>query len=147
VELSASFRCFNLRKEHRIEREEFGLNRGVAALALLLAAMVAASPAHARKRSRPAPYRLPPAALAQPAAPAAPLFAEVSPQPPAGLSSRRSILAPDLPLVGSVDVGVGLYSVTGARTREREFRRTDPMRDVRGSPDSRVAALGLSLRF
>jgi len=123
------------------------LNRGLAALALLTAAMIATSPADARKRSRAVPYRLPPAPLAEPAAPAAPLLAELTPPPSAALGSRRSILAPELPGVGSVDVGVGLYSVTGARTRERDFRRTDPMRDVRGTPESRVAALGLSLRF
>jgi hypothetical protein len=130
-----------------MEREDFGLNRGVAAVCLVAAAMIAAAPADARKRSRAMPYRLSPAAPAEPAAPAAPMLAKLAPAPSTGPASRRSILAPELPLVGSVDVGVGLYSVTGARTREREFRRTDPMRDVRGNPDSRVAALGLSLRF
>jgi hypothetical protein len=44
------------------------------------------------------------------------------------------------------DLGVGLYTVDGTRVRERDFRRSDPVRDI--TPKGRrVAAVGLSLHF
>ena len=45
-----------------------------------------------------------------------------------------------------IDVGVGLFSVTGANLKERELKRTDPMRDV-APRTSRVAGAGLRLNF
>lgn len=51
-----------------------------------------------------------------------------------------------LPLHERVDIGVGLFAVTGASFKEREFRRTDPMRDV-APRMSRVAGAGVRVNF
>ena len=51
-----------------------------------------------------------------------------------------------LPLHERVALGVGLFSVTGANVKERELKRTDPMRDV-APRTSRVAGAGLRLNF
>jgi hypothetical protein len=59
--------------------------------------------------------------------------------------SQRAIVG-SLPLVGPVAAEVGLFSVTGATIKEREFRRTDPVADVQPRR-SRVAAVGLRMRF
>ena len=58
---------------------------------------------------------------------------------------RRSVVG-SLPLVGQVAAEVGLFSVTGAEVKEREFRRSDPMADVQPRR-SRVAAVGLRMSF
>lgn len=50
------------------------------------------------------------------------------------------LAAPDL------DVGVGMFSVIGSTEKEMIRRRVEPLTDVR-TRDSRVAAVGLSLRF
>lgn len=50
------------------------------------------------------------------------------------------LAAPDL------DVGVGMFSVIGSTEKEMVRRRIEPLTDVRAR-DSRVAAVGLSLRF
>ena len=55
-------------------------------------------------------------------------------------------------LVGSVEVapnatiGIGLFSVNRYSRREPEFRRIQPMRDVRGQ-EKKIAAVGLSFSF
>ena len=51
-----------------------------------------------------------------------------------------------MPLHQMVDVGVGLFAVTGASVKERELKRTDPMRDV-APRSSRVAGAGLRVNF
>jgi hypothetical protein len=51
-----------------------------------------------------------------------------------------------LPLHQMVDLGVGLFAVTGASVKERELKRTDPMRDV-APRSSRVAGAGLRVNF
>ena len=51
-----------------------------------------------------------------------------------------------LPLHQMVDLGVGLFAVTGASVKERELKKTDPMRDV-APRSSRVAGAGLRVNF
>ncbi|TFI59484.1 hypothetical protein E2493_04645 [Sphingomonas parva] len=51
-----------------------------------------------------------------------------------------------LPLHEQVDVGLGLFAVTGATVKERELGRTDPIRDV-APRTSRVAGAGLRVNF
>ena len=69
------------------------------------------------------------------------------------LSTRLYAAAPPMmgmPIVDNVDVGVGLYSVHGARVKERDFRRLEPVTEIRSggrSAASRVAAVGMSVRF
>jgi hypothetical protein len=46
----------------------------------------------------------------------------------------------------NVALGVGLFSVVGTTEKEQLRRRLDPAREFRGS-DTRVAAVGMSLRF
>jgi len=58
---------------------------------------------------------------------------------------RRSVVG-TLPLVGDVAAEVGLFSVSGATPKEREFRRSDPLADVQPRR-SRVAAVGLRMSF
>jgi hypothetical protein len=58
---------------------------------------------------------------------------------------RRSVVG-SLPLVGTVAAEVGLFSVTGATPKEREFKRSDPVADVQPRR-SRVAAVGLRMNF
>ena len=56
-----------------------------------------------------------------------------------------------MPIVENIDLGVGLYSVHGARIAERDFRRRlEPVSEIRSggkSASSRVAAVGMSVRF
>jgi hypothetical protein len=55
-----------------------------------------------------------------------------------------------MPILENLDVGVGLYSVDGARVKERDFRRIEPVSEIRSgarSAASRVAAVGMSVRF
>jgi hypothetical protein len=61
-------------------------------------------------------------------------------------SRSSTAMIGSLPLTADMDVGVGFFSVVGATERELVRRRTDPSREVR-SRDSRVAAVGMSLRF
>ena len=51
-----------------------------------------------------------------------------------------------LSLDAGVDVGLGLFSVNGANAKERELKRSDPIRDV-APRRSRVAGAGLRLSF
>jgi hypothetical protein len=52
-----------------------------------------------------------------------------------------------LPVGENVAVGVGLFSVVGATEKEQLRRRIDPAREMLGSSGTRVAAVGMSLRF
>ncbi|HEX9953722.1 MAG TPA: hypothetical protein VGB48_00720 [Allosphingosinicella sp.] len=58
---------------------------------------------------------------------------------------RRAIVG-SMPLVGPVEAELGLFSVTGAKVKERELREADPMSDVQPRR-SKVAAVGLRMRF
>jgi hypothetical protein len=72
------------------------------------------------------------------------------------LDSKGLVLAEDpseprlfgsVPVAENVAVGVGLFSVVGATEKEQIRRRMDPAREILGSSATRVAAVGLSLRF
>jgi hypothetical protein len=52
-----------------------------------------------------------------------------------------------LPVADNMAVGVGLFSVIGTTEKEQIRRRLDPAREFLGSPATRVAAVGMSLRF
>ena len=52
-----------------------------------------------------------------------------------------------LPVAENVAVGVGLFSVVGTTEKEQIRRRIDPAREMLGSSGTRVAAVGMSLRF
>ena len=107
----------------------------------LLAALLASSPALAQQGT-PDPLIGP--ALAPDSAPSDPHRLTLADHPP-GLA-RRGPVGESWPMAENVDIGVGLYSVGGTRMRERDFKRSDPMADVRPRT-RRIAAIGLSLRF
>ena len=52
-----------------------------------------------------------------------------------------------LPVAENMAVGVGLFSVVGTTEKEQLRRRVDPAREMLGSSGTRVAAVGMSLRF
>jgi hypothetical protein len=52
-----------------------------------------------------------------------------------------------LPVAENLAVGVGLFSVVGTTEKEQMRRRMDPAREMFGNPGTRVAAVGMSLRF
>lgn len=58
----------------------------------------------------------------------------------------RSGIIGALPLAPNTELGVGIFSVTRYKG-EPDFRRTEPMRDVAGRPNNRLAAVGLKVRF
>jgi hypothetical protein len=60
-------------------------------------------------------------------------------------ATRRGIVG-SVPVDSNVSVGIGLFSVHGARTKERYFSRSQPMEDV-FSRGKTVAAVGLNVRF
>jgi hypothetical protein len=68
-----------------------------------------------------------------------------------GLAPAEDPSAPrlfgSLPVAGNVAVGVGLFSVVGTTEKEQIRRRMDPAREMLGSSGTRVAAVGMSLRF
>lgn len=51
-----------------------------------------------------------------------------------------------LPVADDLNLGVGMFSIVGSTEKEMIRRRIEPLTDVRAR-DSRVAAVGLSLRF
>jgi hypothetical protein len=51
-----------------------------------------------------------------------------------------------VPVGDNVALGVGLFSVVGTTEKEQLRRRQDPSREFLGA-DTRVAAVGMSLRF
>lgn len=52
-----------------------------------------------------------------------------------------------LPVAENLAVGIGLFSVVGTTEKEQMRRRMDPAREMLGNPGTRVAAVGMSLRF
>ncbi|MGA9582250.1 MAG: hypothetical protein WBR13_09810 [Allosphingosinicella sp.] len=52
-----------------------------------------------------------------------------------------------LPVADNLAVGIGLFSVVGATEKEQMRRRLDPAREMLGNSGTRVAAVGMSLRF
>ena len=52
-----------------------------------------------------------------------------------------------VPVAENLAVGVGLFSVVGTTEKEQIRRRMDPAREMLGSSGTRVAAVGMSLRF
>ncbi|HYI41004.1 MAG TPA: hypothetical protein VE053_11875 [Allosphingosinicella sp.] len=52
-----------------------------------------------------------------------------------------------LPVAENLAVGVGLFSVLGSTEKEQIRRRLDPAREMLGNSGTRVAAVGMSLRF
>jgi hypothetical protein len=52
-----------------------------------------------------------------------------------------------LPVAENLAIGVGLFSVVGTTEKEQMRRRMDPAREMLGSSGTRVAAVGMSLRF
>lgn len=63
-----------------------------------------------------------------------------------GSQARRNGLVGSLPIAPNMNLGVGLFSVTRYSARERDFKRTQPMKDV-GERTGSLAAIGLSVRF
>lgn len=74
-----------------------------------------------------------------------------------GLSSRREFekdgsrqtrngLIGSWPVAENMHVGVGIFSVTRYSAKERDFKRTQPMKDV-GERTGSLAAVGFSVRF
>ena len=70
---------------------------------------------------------------------------DASPVAPAEDPSAR--LFRSLPVAENFALGVGLFSVLGTTEKEQVRRRLDPAREFLGSSDTRVAAVGMSLRF
>ena len=70
---------------------------------------------------------------------------------PRGLTPAEDPSEPRLfgsvPVAENVAVGVGLFSVVGATEKEQIRRRMDPAREMLGNSGTRVAAVGMSLRF
>ncbi len=52
-----------------------------------------------------------------------------------------------VPVADNVALGIGLFSVVGTTEKEQMRRRLDPAREFLGSSGTRVAAVGMSLRF
>ena len=102
------------------------------ALSLTLCATAAA--AREKSPDRVVPSNVPAADTVQPSPIVAGRYAEPGP------SSARIPLVPDL------DVGVGLYSVGGHFVRDRQTNGREPILGTSGR-DTRIAAVGLSLRF
>jgi hypothetical protein len=123
--------------------------RGYAGLAITGMMLVLAMPATARDRSMEVGE-----ATSFGIAPAQGRANTLVPQTVA-LDSRGVLPAEDpsaprlfgsLPVADNVALGVGLFSVVGTTEKEQLRRRMDPSREYRGS-DTRVAAVGMSLRF
>ena len=92
--------------------------------------------------SRLSPERAPPRVSAAPSI----LFANDAVIREDGTPGDRRSVVGSLPLVGQVAAEVGLFSVTGASPKEREFKRTDRISDVQPRR-SRVAAVSLRMNF
>lgn len=63
-----------------------------------------------------------------------------------GTATVRRRVFGSVPVGDNVNIGVGLFSVNGARVKERHFTRSQPMHDV-FARDKTVAAIGMSIRF
>lgn len=133
--------------------------RGCSCLAAAAAAcLLAAPPAAARGREKPAPPAGPnlalsgigrdaPARAAERPERAGLRFANDSIIRQDGSPGSRHSIVGSWPLVGPLAAEVGLFSVAGAAPpKEREMKRADPLADV-APRRSRVAAVGLRMRF
>jgi hypothetical protein len=63
----------------------------------------------------------------------------------AGFDGARATRA-EVPVLGGLNFGIGLFSVSGHFVRDRETRGREPIIGT-GGRDNRVAATGFSLRF
>jgi hypothetical protein len=63
-----------------------------------------------------------------------------------GRPGTRTRIVGSLPLAANAELNLGLISVAHAGAKEFDRRRVDPSREV-VPPRSRIAAVGLSLRF
>ena len=126
------------------------MRRGHLKIAGLVLLSVAAAPAAAKERAAPrGDYAVTARATGQ----GLPTVRRDARYQTPALSSDLYAAAPPMvgmPVLENMDVGVGLYSVHGARVKEREFRRLEPVSEIRSggrSAASRVAAVGRSVRF
>jgi hypothetical protein len=63
-----------------------------------------------------------------------------------GSTGVRSGIIGSLALAPNTELGIGVFSVTRYKG-EPDFKRTEPMRDVAGRPNNRLAAVGVKVRF
>jgi hypothetical protein len=63
-----------------------------------------------------------------------------------GSRATRNGLVASMPVAENMHVGVGIFSVTRYSAKERDFKRTQPMKDV-GERTGSLAAVGFSVRF
>lgn len=63
-----------------------------------------------------------------------------------GSVGLRSGIVGSVPLAPNTELGVGIFSVTRYKG-EPDFKRAEPMRDVAGRPNNRLAAVGLKVKF
>jgi hypothetical protein len=63
-----------------------------------------------------------------------------------GRTATRNRIVGSMPLADNADLNLGLISVVHVGARELDRRRTDLSREIR-PPESRIAAVGVSLRF
>lgn len=119
-------------------------------------ALCIAVPAEARDRTKASPghnpaltglTRLSPGRASPLAAPAPRgRFSDDSIIREGGTPGDRRAVVGSMPLAGPLAAEVGLFSVSGASSKERELKRGDPVIDVQPRR-SRVAAVGLRMSF
>lgn len=63
-----------------------------------------------------------------------------------GSRETRSGLIGSWPVAENMNVGIGIFSVTRYSAKERDFKRSQPMKDV-GERTGSLAAIGFSVRF
>jgi hypothetical protein len=123
--------------------------RGIAGLAVTGMILVLAAPATARDRSgvggEARSFGTAPAKSRSALAPQIIELDERAITPSVDPSGPR--LFGSVPVAENVALGVGLFSVVGTTEKEQIRRRLDPSRAMLGSSDTRVAAVGMSLRF
>jgi hypothetical protein len=129
--------------------------RGSSRIAALVLCASTVSPADAKSRETPPGSRAPaligiglvaPEREARPAERPRLRFANESIIRQDGSPGARHSIVGSWPVLGPLAAEVGLFSVAGAKSGERELKRTDPLADVRPR-SSRVAAVGLRMRF
>jgi hypothetical protein len=123
--------------------------RGFAGLAVMGMMLVLASPATARDRSgvggEARSFATAPATSRTSANSQAMILDERGLIPALDPTAPR--LFGSVPVGDNVALGVGLFSVVGTTEKEQLRRRLDPAREYGGSTVTRVAAVGMSLRF
>jgi hypothetical protein len=63
-----------------------------------------------------------------------------------GSRETRNGLIASMPVDDNMHVGIGIFSVTRYSAKERDFKRSQPMKDV-GERTGSLAAVGFSVRF